>query len=46
MISQEINTFISLWQEDKNNNINVVIKKGNSVLKVSGPPSLCLLSSG
>nr|XP_056702592.1 dynein axonemal intermediate chain 7 [Euleptes europaea] len=33
-VPQEINTFMSLWQEDKNNNIQVVMKKGNRVLEL------------
>lgn len=32
---QEINTFMSLWQENKNDDIEFVIEKGNKVLNVS-----------
>lgn len=31
---QEINTFMSLWREDQNEDIEFVIEKGNKVLNV------------
>nr|XP_034982500.1 protein CASC1 [Zootoca vivipara] len=33
-IPQEINTFMSLWKEDPNNDIQLVIAKGNKVLEL------------
>ncbi|XP_077196356.1 dynein axonemal intermediate chain 7 isoform X2 [Paroedura picta] len=33
-VPREINTFMSLWQEDKNNDIQIVLEKGNRVLEL------------
>ncbi|XP_066489869.1 dynein axonemal intermediate chain 7 [Tiliqua scincoides] len=44
-IPQEINTFMSLWQEDKNNDIKTVVEKGNSVLKLIQKLKFILMDS-
>ncbi|KAJ6666263.1 hypothetical protein lerEdw1_000535 [Lerista edwardsae] len=44
-IPQEINTFMSLWREDKDNDIKAVVEKGNSVLKLIQKLKFILLDS-
>ncbi|KAJ7329261.1 hypothetical protein JRQ81_015435 [Phrynocephalus forsythii] len=44
-VAQEINTFMSLWQEDKNNDINTVIETGNRVLELIEKLELCILDT-
>ncbi|XP_072855787.2 dynein axonemal intermediate chain 7 isoform X1 [Pogona vitticeps] len=44
-VAQEINTFISLWREDKNNDIYNVIETGNRVLELIEKLELCILDT-
>uniref|UniRef100_A0A8C0GAE5 Dynein axonemal intermediate chain 7 n=1 Tax=Chelonoidis abingdonii TaxID=106734 RepID=A0A8C0GAE5_CHEAB len=44
-VPQEINTFMSLWQENKNEDIEFVIKKGNQVLNLIEKLNFLLLDT-
>ncbi|XP_060632378.2 dynein axonemal intermediate chain 7 [Anolis sagrei] len=45
MILQEINTFMSLWKEDTNNDIFTIIEKGNRVLDLIDKLEMCILDT-
>ncbi|XP_061494346.1 dynein axonemal intermediate chain 7 [Rhineura floridana] len=44
-IPQEINTFMSLWQEDTNNGIQGVFEKGNKVLELIEKLEFCIMDT-
>ncbi|XP_062839307.1 dynein axonemal intermediate chain 7 isoform X2 [Anolis carolinensis] len=45
MVRQEINTFMSLWKEDTNNDIFTVIEKGNRILDLIEKLEMCILDT-
>ncbi|XP_054844865.1 dynein axonemal intermediate chain 7 [Eublepharis macularius] len=44
-VPQEINTFMSLWLEDKNNDIQVVMEKGKKVLELIQKLQFCIMDT-
>ncbi|XP_042325807.1 dynein axonemal intermediate chain 7 isoform X2 [Sceloporus undulatus] len=45
MVVQEINTFMSLWREETNNDIHDVIEKGSRILQLIDKLELCILDT-